>query len=156
MGSGQPEGFVWAGFAGDPSITPNKFALVTEDSQFVRITVPPATEKEVALVKIKEPIPAPKEWVALNVSVKLRVRDYVPGSEGWHGVKVFVQFLDAAGESVGAEVPAITVKENVDEWTDFEKEVQIPSGTESFTMTVGFLGAAGEVDIDDLSVVPVK
>lgn len=156
VSGGQPGGFFWGGFAGDPSITPNRFSLVTEDSQFVRIKVPSATGKEVAVVKLKEAIPAPKDWTALNISVMLRVRDYLQGGEAWHGVKVFVQFLDAEGNTIGSEVPAISVKENVAEWTDYQKEVAIPSGTESFTLTVGFLGSSGEVDVDDLSVVPIK
>jgi hypothetical protein len=153
---GMPAGFVWAGFAGDPSITPNRFSMVTEDSQFVRIMVPSATEKEVANIKLKDPIPAPREWTALAISVALRVRDYLQGMEPWHGVKVFVQFSDAEGNIIGSEVPAITVKENVDSWTNFQKEITIPPGTASFTLTAGFFGSSGEVDIDDLAVVPVK
>lgn len=153
---GMPAGFEWSGFAGDPSITPNRFSLTTEDSQFVRITVPSATGKEVANVKLKESIPAPKDWVALNVSVRLRVRDYLQGAEQWNGVKVFVQFFDANGTMIGSEVPAVSVKEEVSEWTDFEKEIAIPPGTETFGLTAGFVGSSGEVDIDDLSVVPVK
>lgn len=153
---GMPAGFIWAGFAGDPSITPNKFSLVTEDSQFVRITVPSATEKEVAYIKLKDSIPAPRDWTALDISVRLRVREYLQGVEPWHGVKVFVQFLDAQGNTIGSEVPAISVKENVDSWMTFQKEITIPSGTESFALTAGFVGSSGEVDIDDLSVIPVK
>lgn len=153
---GMPAGFDYAGFAGDPSITPNRFALVTEESQFVRITVPSGTGKEVANIKLREPIPAPKDWVTLNISVKLRVRDYLQGAEGWHGVKVFVQFFDSEGAPIGSEVPAISIKENVEQWTKFEKEIEIPPGTESFTLSAGMLGSSGEVDIDDLLVVPVK
>lgn len=153
---GMPAGFVWAGFAGDPSITPNRFSLVTEDSQFVRIKVPSGTEKEVAYIKLKEAIPAPRDWTALDIAVRLRVRDYLQGVEPWNGVKVFAQFLDAEGNMIGSEVSAISVKENVDSWTSFQKEITIPSGTESFTLTAGFVGSSGEVDIDDLSVVPVK
>lgn len=156
MAQGMPAGFSWGGFAGDPSITPNRFSLVTEESQFVRINVPSATGKEVANVKLKEPIPAPKDWVALEISVRLRVSDYLQGGEAWNGVKVFVQFFDAEGDIIGAEVPAVSVKENLLEWTEFKKELAIPSGTETFGLSAGFLGSSGEVDIDDLSVVPVK
>ncbi len=156
MAQGTPAGFTWSGFAGAPSVTPNSFSVVTEDSQFVRINVPPATGKEVANVKLKEAIPAPKEWVALEIIVRLRVRDYFQGGEAWNGVKVFVQFFDADGNMIGAEVPAVSVKENLSEWTEFRKELTIPPGTETFGITAGFLGSSGEVDIDDLSVVPVK
>jgi len=154
--NGMPSGFIWAGFAGDPTVTPNRFALVTEDSQVVRITVPPGTQKEIGVVRRVEPIPLPKDWTALRVSVKLRVRDYVQGSLGWNGVKVFVVFYDSNGAPFGSEVPAITVKEVVAEWTPYEEEVAIPPGAAAFVLTVGLHSSAGEVDIDDLVIVPIK
>jgi len=154
--NGMPAGFIWQGFAGDASVTPNRFALVTEDSQFVRMTVPPDTGKQVASVKVAEPIPASKEWVALHISLKLRLRDYVQGGEPWHGVKVFVEFLDAEGKLLGVMVPAISLKEDTADWTSFDKEVEIPAGTESFTLSAGIIGSSGEVDIDDLAIVPVQ
>lgn len=154
---GIPAGFDWAGFAGDPSVTPNKFELITEgDSQFVRLTVPPATSKEVAAVQVKEPIPLPTDWTGLKVSAKLRVKDYVQGAEGWNGVKVMVMFFDSNGETIGSEVPVISLKEDAPDWVKLEKEIQIPPGAQSFKINAGFIGSAGIADIDDLSVVPVK
>ncbi len=153
---GMPAGFNWGGFAGDSSVTPNRFALVTEDSQFVRISVPPDTGKELATVFLREGIPAPTDWVALKISVKLRLRDYVQGVEPWQGVKVFVQFLDAQQQPLGGEVSAISLKEDTADWSSFNTEVQIPPGTESFTLSAGIFGSSGEVDIDDLAIFPVK
>lgn len=154
---GIPAGFDWTGFAGDPSVTPNKFELITEDgSQFVRLTVPPATSKEVAAVQVKDSIPLPADWTGLKVSAKLRVKDYVQGAEGWNGVKVMTMFFDSNGAKIGSDVPVISIKEDAPEWMRIEKEIQIPPGAQSFKINAGFLGSSGIADIDDLSVVPVK
>ena len=49
---GQPTGFQYAGFAGDPSVTPNRFELATDPGtptgQYVRITVPNGTKYAIA------------------------------------------------------------------------------------------------------------
>lgn len=153
---GMPSGFHWTGFAGDASVTPNTFELVSDtDGQFVKLTVPAETEKQIAWVELKETIPVPTEWTGLTISTKLRVGDYMQGSESWHGVKVFLTFYDEAGEVVGAEIPAVTLQEDAPEWITLEKEVLIPPGTASFSIKAGIIGSSGVVEIDDLSVVPV-
>lgn len=152
-----PVGFKWSGFAGDPSVTPNKFELVTEEgNQFVRLTVPPATGKQVANVELKEPIPLPLDWTALNISVQMRMRDYVQGSEPWHGGKLFVKFTGEANEPIGNEVPVVSLKNNAESWTKLGKEITIPSGAKNFSISVGMLGSGGILDVDNLSVVPIK
>jgi len=71
-------------------------------------------------------------------------------------VKIFLSFYDQAGEMVGSELAAISLKEDAPEWVTLEKEVPIPSGSASFKTKAGIMGSSGVVEIDDLSVVPVK
>lgn len=154
---GMPAGFDWTGYAGDSSVTPNRFELVTEDgSQFVRLTVPPGTGKESAAVQVKESIPLPSDWTGLKVSVKLRVKEYVQGEESWNGVKVMAMFYDSNGEEIGSDLPLVSIKEDIFDWTTLEKEIQIPPGAETFKINAGFMGSSGIGDFDDLTVVPIK
>lgn len=110
-------------------MTPNKFEVTSEDSgQFVKITVPPNTDKQVAFVELKERIPLPSDWVALNVSAKLRVTNYLQGMEAWNGVRGFLSFYDEADEQVGSDVAAITLKEDAPEWVTLGRpQTELPS-----------------------------
>ena len=154
---GMPAGFHWTGFAGDASVTPNTFEISSDsDGQFVKITVPPDTDKQIAWVELKEAIPVPAEWTALGVSAKLRVSDYVQGPENWHGVKVFLMFYNENGDAIGSDVPAISLKEDAAGWVAMDKEVIIPPGSAKFKIKAGIMGSSGVVEIDNLSVIPVK
>lgn len=154
---GMPAGFHWTGFAGDASVTPNTFEISSDtDGQFVKLTVPPGTDKQIAWVELKDPIPVPSEWTALTISGKFRVADYVQGTENWHGVKVFVMFFNENGDAIGSEVPAISLKENAAEWVVMDKEVIIPPGSAKMKLKAGIIGSSGVVEIDNLSVIPVK
>jgi len=157
---GEPTGFQWAGFAGDPSITPNRFELAsdpgTPTGQYARITVPNGTNKQIATLKLREPILLPPEWIGLGISVKLRIKDYQQGAEPWHGVKVFARFKNLNNEAVGGDAAVISVKESVAEWRDYANQVVVPTGATQAVIEVGLWGSAGVLEIDDLRVTPVR
>lgn len=154
---GVPSGFIWSGFAGDASITPNKFEVVSgEDSQYVRLTVPPDTDKTMAWVETAEPIPLMPEWVDLQATVKMRISQYVQGNQVWHGVKVFFYFLNENGEKITEDLPVIKAGEDKPEWEELTGVIRVPLGAKAFGVKAGIIGSSGVVEIDDLRVGPVQ
>ncbi len=154
---GVPIGFIWSGFAGDASITPNTFEVVSgEESQYVRLTVPQGTDKTMAWVETAEPIPLMPEWVDLQAKVKMRISQYLQGDQGWHGVKVFFYFLDENGKKLTEDLAVIKAGEDKPDWEELTGMIRVPLGAKAVGVKAGIIGSSGVVEVDDLRVGPVQ
>ena len=93
------------------------------------------------------------DWTKLTVSARVKLSNYEKGSEGWHGVRVGLRFLDDKNEMVGAYPPGLDVPGNTD-WVAKEVTIDIPMGATQLQIEPALWGSKGLLEVDDIVVKP--
>jgi len=96
------------------------------------------------------------DWFKLKVSIRVRARDVVLGTEGWHDARVAMAFFDAAGTQVGGWPDVLQWTGSTDGWQTFSRQYVIPQGAVELRITPALFYAKGTVDYADFSVKVVK
>jgi len=133
---------------GDPTLV--KF-VTEDDNRFCRIELP---EKKAAI--ISQEIDLPTGTTAIDVSVRMRVKDLQTGEKAWNTGMVQYQFYNAAGERVGGW-PKLMPGGDLAEWTKLENSGEaVPEGAVTLKVQCGVWGASGTFDYDDVTVTTHK
>ncbi len=96
------------------------------------------------------------DWFRLRVRIKVRLKDVVRGTEGWHDARVAMSFHDAAGKQVGGWPNVMNWSGSTDGWTVQERLYKVPDGATELRITPALFSATGRVDFDDFSVTVVS
>ena len=91
------------------------------------------------------------EWTKVTVSARLRLSNFQKGTEGWHGARVGLRFVDDKIQMVGQYPPALDVPGNTD-WIAKEVTIDIPPGATQLQIEPALWGSKGLLEVDDIVV----
>ncbi|HSI85337.1 MAG: hypothetical protein ACAI35_17625 [Candidatus Methylacidiphilales bacterium] len=125
--------------------------LIKENgSQFLRIELP-----EVTYCGVAQSFDVGSDWAGIYVSAKLRLAHLKKGPENHNTATVIYTFQDAQGQHVGDWSQSMVMQDQ--DWTEVKGKVDsLPPGAVKLLVQVGFMNAAGTLDIDDIVVGAAK
>lgn len=133
--------------AGDP-----RFVKVIEENnnKFLRIEV-----AEVTFCGVNQRFEVGKDWAGIDVSAKVRLKNLKKGPEGYNTATILYTFEDAQGQHVGDWSQKMLMQDQ--DWTEVKGKVAaLPPGAVSLLVQIGFMNASGVLDMDDVTVTPLK
>ncbi len=138
---------------GDPQLIKFETEKVTvngeeQTNRYCRMTLP---ERKAAI--IKQEIDLPSNATAVDISVRMRVKDLVKGDQDWMTGMLQYQFLDKDGERVGGW-PKLMPPGDLAKWTELSrKNHQLPEGAVKLAVQCGVWGASGTFDFDAVRII---
>jgi hypothetical protein len=124
--------------------------VITENgNRFLRLTNSDPAHSVIAEQTIKvEP-----SWKAVTVSARIRATNFKIGKTTSQDARAAFVFRDASGQRLGGwpQVPRV-LKDGP--WITKTVTVDIPPGTKTIYVQVAMFNSTGQVDFDDVSVVP--
>ncbi len=91
------------------------------------------------------------EWAALRVTARMRVKDVVPGKEGWHDARLAMSFFDAQGKRLDPW-PNVFHAQGTGDWVQYDRVYKIPDGAAQLHLAPSMFGASGTADFDAVEV----
>src|ERR1019366_4476302 len=91
-------------------------------------------------------------WRKLKVSARLRARTLQLGEQAWQNARVMLRFEDATGKPLGfPSCPQLGVDSD---WVTLSTTCGVPTGATMLAIEPGVYGPAGELSVDDITVLP--
>ncbi len=136
------------------AVPPNEVLQVSQDQNaFLRIISGAGPEKGEVRAVLDEEVLLNPQWQKLSVRYRARLTNFQPGSEKWHRARIEISYLDENDQDLKTylSVPI----EPSESWTPGERTVPIPAGAHSVKVKFGFWRSQGQLDLDDLELIPV-
>ena len=97
-------------------------------------------------------LPLDQSWRKLKVSARLRARNLQLGEQAWQNARVMLRFEDATGKPLGfPSCPQLGVDSD---WVTLSTTFGVPTGATMLAIEPGVYGPAGELSVDDITVLP--
>lgn len=103
---------------------------------------------------INQHIALDPEWLYLRVTMRMRTKDVVQGTEGWHDARLAMSFADRKGQHVDPW-PNVFHAQGTTEWTRYERVFKVPPGAAALDLSPSMFGASGQAEFDDIVVAVV-
>ena len=103
---------------------------------------------------ISQHIALDPDWLSLRVTMRMRTREVVPGTEGWHDARLAMSFADRKGQHVDPW-PNVFHAQGTTEWTRYERVFKVPPGAAALDLSPSMFGASGQAEFDDILVTVV-
>ncbi|MBV9467629.1 MAG: hypothetical protein JOZ57_00110, partial [Abitibacteriaceae bacterium] len=91
-------------------------------------------------------------WKKLKILARMRVQNLKVGTEEWQNARLSLRYEDATGKTVDYAPPLEFKTDSA--WVTRKLITAIPNGTHHLVIEPGVYGPAGELDIDDIVIVP--
>lgn len=93
----------------------------------------------------------PREWQAVKVRARVRIKDFAPGPQSWNIAKIGVVAIDELGQRIGPILNEPKLTADAD-WAVQETTNILPTGTVGLRLEPSLLGAKGTFDVDELQI----
>jgi hypothetical protein len=92
-------------------------------------------------------------WKAVTVNARMRASNFKSGKTAAQDARVAYVFKDASGQRVG-NWPQVPRVRNDTGWVLRTSTADVPAGAKTIYIQLAIFNATGQVDFDDVSVVP--
>src|SRR5882724_2511760 len=101
---------------------------------------------------ISTKLPVDQSWRKLKVSARLRARDLQPGEQAWQNARIMLRFEDETGKPLS--FPSCPQLGMDSDWVALSTTFEVPASATTLAVEPGVYGPAGELSVDDITVVP--
>ncbi|HXI83036.1 MAG TPA: hypothetical protein VNL17_02980 [Verrucomicrobiae bacterium] len=97
-------------------------------------------------------LPLDQSWRKLKVSARLRARNMQPGEQAWQNARIMLRFEEETGKPLSfPSCPQLGLNSD---WVTLSTTFEVPAGATTLAVEPGVYGPAGELSVDDITVVP--
>ncbi len=147
------DGWVRTGFWGTQSAPNDIKRELDGKNPYVWVSSVAGLDKGTILASWSEPIQLNPVWKQIKVSVRSRLTDLQRGKNKWETARLQLSFKTEDGVALKS-YPSIYLEPSAD-WLKTEGVLKIPLDAHTMTVEFGFWGAIGNLDLDDVELIPL-